>query len=169
MSDPKWPITNRIRSFAVTSGASVPSSVMRICFGRFSASVCVASTCTSSVVPVARPSAPTPPTVQAWLSGQATVLPGKAMPSSGEMTCTMPWNALSVPSSRMPSSAAPARVRARNGALSAIVASLRPAEVATMWSVTATVRSGRRTARPVRRSLVKACGACRSCSTWRST
>ena len=169
MSDPQRPMTNRMTSLAVTSGASVPSSVMRICFGVFHASVCVASTCTTSVVPVARPSAPIPPTVQAWLSGQATVLPGSAIASSGEMTCTMPCRRLSVPSRVMPSSAAPARVRAKKGALSPMVASVRPAEVATMWSVTATVRSGRRTVRPDLRSFAKACGACRSWMTCRST
>lgn len=36
-------------------------------------------------------SEPRPPLVQVWLSPQTSVLPGSTMPSSGPMTCTMPW------------------------------------------------------------------------------
>ncbi len=91
------------------------------------------------------------------------------MASSGETTCTMPCSGSPVPSTRMPSAAAPERVRSRKGALPAMEASVRPGRVDTMWSVTATVRSGRRTAWPERARRAKAGGACRSWITCRST
>jgi len=40
--------------------------------------------------------------------------------------------------------------------------------VGTLWSGTAKVRSGRRTARRAARSLSKACGLVTSCTRWRS-
>src|SRR5215208_6174596 len=41
--------------------------------------------------------------------------------------------------------------------------------VGTLWSIVATVRSGRRTERPASRRPSKACGLVTSCTRWRST
>ena len=51
---------------------------------------CVASTCSTSLVPMPKASAPNAPCVEVWLSPQTMVCPGCVMPSSGPMTCTMP-------------------------------------------------------------------------------
>ena len=51
---------------------------------------CVASTFSTSLVPMPKASAPNAPCVAVWLSPQTTVMPGCVRPSSGPMTCTMP-------------------------------------------------------------------------------
>ena len=76
---------------AVTPFAGAPRKSTRIVFGFCCTTVCVASTCTSSVVPMPQASAPSAPWVQVWLSPQSSVLPGSVKPSSGPTTCTMPW------------------------------------------------------------------------------
>ena len=43
-----------------------------------------------------------------------------------------------------------------------------PSSVGTLWSIVATVRSGRRTGRPASRSASNACGLVTSCTRWRS-
>ena len=52
-----------------------PSSRMRMDFGCFSAITWVARMCSSSLVPQPKASAPSPPTVGAWLSGTASSRP----------------------------------------------------------------------------------------------
>ncbi len=52
---------------------------------------CVASTCSTSLVPMPKASAPNAPCVEVWLSPQTIVSPGCVIPSSGPMMCTMPW------------------------------------------------------------------------------
>jgi hypothetical protein len=54
-------------------------------------SVCVASTCSTSLVPMPWASAPKAPWVEVWLSPQTTVMPGSVAPCSGPITWTMPW------------------------------------------------------------------------------
>ena len=54
-------------------------------------SVCVASTCSTSDVPMPCASAPNAPCVEVWLSPQTMVVPGSVKPCSGPITCTMPW------------------------------------------------------------------------------
>ena len=54
-------------------------------------SVWVASTCSTSLVPMPKASAPKAPCVEVWLSPQTMVVPGSVKPCSGPMTCTMPW------------------------------------------------------------------------------
>ena len=49
-------------------------------------SVWVASTCSTSVVPMPKASAPNAPCVEVWLSPQTTVMPGWVSPSSGPIT-----------------------------------------------------------------------------------
>ena len=64
---------------------------MRIDFGLGCASVWVASTCSTSLVPMPKASAPNAPWVAVWESPQTIVMPGWVTPSSGPITCTMPW------------------------------------------------------------------------------
>ena len=77
-------------SFAVSPGGSVPANSSSIVFGRRWSSVCVASTCSTSDVPMPNASAPKAPWVDVWLSPQTIVFPGWVSPSSGPITCTMP-------------------------------------------------------------------------------
>ena len=113
-------------SFAVTCGASVPSRRMRIDFGRFIAITCVARICASSVVPQPNAMAPSPPTVEAWLSGTAWVAPGSTMPSSGATTCEMPCSGSPRSNTRMPFFAEPSRMARRNAAPEGLLSSVRP-------------------------------------------
>ena len=81
----------RITSFAAQSFGSRPSTVTAIVPGVGCASVCVASTCSISLVPMPQASAPSAPCVAVWLSPQTIVMPGCVSPIWGEMTWTMPW------------------------------------------------------------------------------
>ncbi len=63
---------------------------------------CVARTCSTSLVPMPKASAPKAPCVEVWLSPQTMVRPGCVMPSSGPMMCTMPWLRLNISNRRMP-------------------------------------------------------------------
>ncbi len=60
-----------------TGARFCPRSARAYCAARVNASVCVASTCSTSLVPTPMPSAPSPPTVEVWLSPQAKIQPGK--------------------------------------------------------------------------------------------
>jgi hypothetical protein len=77
-------------SLAVTPGASLPviSTFMFLDF--FWISVWVASTCSTSDVPIPWASAPKAPCVAVWLSPQTTVMPGSVQPCSGPTICTIP-------------------------------------------------------------------------------
>ena len=77
-------------SFAVTPAGSSPSTVIAIVPGRACGSVCVASTCSTSLVPMPNASAPNAPCVEVWLSPHTIVIPGSVSPCSGPITCTMP-------------------------------------------------------------------------------
>ncbi len=59
--------------------------------------VWVASTCSTSEVPMPKASAPNAPWVAVWLSPQTMVMPGWVMPCSGPMMWTMPWRTSSMP------------------------------------------------------------------------
>ena len=59
-------------------------------FGLGWESVCVASTCSTSLVPIPKASAPNAPCVAVWESPQTMVMPGCVTPSSGPITWTMP-------------------------------------------------------------------------------
>ena len=54
------------------------------------ASVWVASTCSTSLVPMPNASAPNAPCVAVCESPQTIVMPGWVTPSSGPMMCTIP-------------------------------------------------------------------------------
>jgi hypothetical protein len=166
---PIWPIVPRIRSFAPTPTPTSPSMLMRIVRGGAWVSVCVARTCSTSLVPMPKARAPKAPWVEVWLSPQTIVIPGWVTPSSGPMMWTMPWRELRIEKSGMPNSAAlrsSASIWARESG-SAIPAS-RPM-VGTLWSTVASVRSGRRTRRPARRRPSNACGEVTPCTRCRST
>ena len=64
---------------------------MRIDLGLRWTRHCVASTCSTSLVPMPKASAPNAPWVAVWLSPQTIVMPGWVTPSSGPITWTMPW------------------------------------------------------------------------------
>ena len=101
-------------------------------FGRFIAITCVARICVISLVPQPKASAPTPPTVLAWLSGTACVAPGSTMPSSGATTCEMPCSGSSMSNSLMPFLRVPSRIALRNAVPEGLVSSSRPGLVATV-------------------------------------
>ena len=58
---PILPMMLRIKSLAVTPRGSWPSQRISIVFGRACGSVCVASTCSTSLVPMPNASAPNAP------------------------------------------------------------------------------------------------------------
>ena len=87
---PISPMMARMMSFAVTPSGSLPSTVKRMFFALVWISVCVASTCSTSEVPMPCASAPNAPCVEVWLSPQTMVVPGRVKPCSGPMMWTMP-------------------------------------------------------------------------------
>src|SRR3954468_13124942 len=125
---------------------------MRMDRGLRCTSVCVASTCSTSLVPMPKASAPNAPCVAVWLSPQTIVMPGCVTPSSGPITCTMPWRSEPSEYSGTPNSAqlrssvstctrlSSSRMRAATGVPS----------VGTLWSAGARVGWGRRTERRAR-------------------
>ena len=88
---PMVPMMASTTSLAVTPGASSPSTVTAMVFGRTWGSVWVASTCSTSLVPMPKASAPKAPWVEVWLSPHTMVMPGWVQPCSGPMMWTMPW------------------------------------------------------------------------------
>ena len=93
---PMRPIAPRMTSLAVTPSGSDPRKSSSIVFGRRWGSVWVASTCSTSDVPIGMASAPKAPCVDVWLSPQTTVTPGRVSPSSGPITWTIPSRPLPV-------------------------------------------------------------------------
>ncbi len=165
---PMRAMTARITSFAETPSGSSPSTVTAICFGRLCGSVWVASTCSTSLVPMPKASAPNAPWVEVWLSPQTMVRPGWVSPSCGPMTCTMPWSRSPMGASRMPNSAALRRSASTCARLTGSAIGARTSSVGTLWSSVAMVRSGRRTVRPAARRPSKAWGLVTSCTRCRS-
>ena len=66
----------RMMSFALQFAGSSPSTVTAIHFGRLCGSVWVASTCSTSLVPMPKASAPNAPCVDVCESPQTIVMPG---------------------------------------------------------------------------------------------
>ena len=87
---PRRPMTARITSLAVEPSGRVPSTVTANVPGRCWGSDWVASTCSTSLVPMPKARAPKAPCVLVWLSPHTTVMPGSVRPFSGPMTCTIP-------------------------------------------------------------------------------
>ncbi len=81
-------------------------------------------------MPQANAIAPSAPTVHAWLSGQAYVVPGNTMPSSGATTWPMPCSGSPTSKRWKPWRSDAARIACANGAAFGLVASVRPGTVA---------------------------------------
>ncbi len=92
---PILPMMASTMSFAVTPAPNSPSTETSMFFAGFCSSVCVAITCSTSLVPMPKASAPIAPCVDVWLSPQTIVVAGRLMPSSGPMMCTIPCRASS--------------------------------------------------------------------------
>ncbi len=88
---PISPMMARMMSLPVTPSGNLPSTITRMFLAFFWISVCVASTCSTSDVPMPCASAPNAPCVEVWLSPQTMVVPGRVKPCSGPITWTMPW------------------------------------------------------------------------------
>ncbi len=78
-------IRRKIKSLAVVHFGGRPVNVARIERLRRCHRVCVASTCSTSLVPMPNASAPNAPCVAVCESPQTTVVPGSVNPSSGAM------------------------------------------------------------------------------------
>ena len=152
----------------MTPSGSVPLTVTAIVFGLACISVWVASTCSTSEVPMPNAIAPKAPCVLVWLSPHTIVMPGWVRPSCGPTTCTMPCSMSPSGCSRTPNSAALRRIVSIwvRDTMSAI--GLSWSIVGTLWSSVASVRSGRRTVRPASRRPSKAWGEVTSWMRWRS-
>ena len=85
------PMIASTMSLAEQPKPSVPDTSMRMFFAGGCSSVWVASTCSTSDVPMPNARAPSAPCVEVWLSPHTIVVPGRDRPSSGPMMCTMPW------------------------------------------------------------------------------
>ena len=103
---PMRPMIASTMSFAVDPAGSSPSTLTLIHFGRAWGSVWVASTCSTSLVPMPKARAPNAPWVAVWLSPQTIVIPGSVRPCSGPITWTMPCNGSPIGNSVTPNSAA---------------------------------------------------------------
>ncbi len=158
----------RITSFAVTPSCSVPLTSTAIVFGRACASVCVASTCSTSDVPMPKASEPNAPCVDVWLSPQTIVMPGCVSPCSGPMMWTMPCRRSFTPKYGTPNSSALWPIVSTCLVESGSGHGLSRSRVGTLWSTVASVRSGRRTLRPASRRPSNACADVTSCTRWRS-
>ena len=88
---PIAPMMASARSLATTPGGSAPSTVTRMFFAGRWISDWVASTCSTSEVPMPKARQPKAPCVEVWESPQAIVRPGRVKPCSGPITWTMPW------------------------------------------------------------------------------
>mmetsp|Transcript_501 Transcript_501/g.2029 ORF Transcript_501/g.2029 Transcript_501/m.2029 type:complete len:247 (+) Transcript_501:824-1564(+) len=101
---PMTPMMCKIISLLVTPSPSFPSIVIRIFFDGFCNNVCVASTCSTSLVPIPNASAPNAPCVAVCESPHTTVVPGSVNPCSGPMMCTIPCLLSSIPKYVTPNS-----------------------------------------------------------------
>src|SRR5205085_2198190 len=142
------PINARIRSLAVTPEAGAPSNRTSMVLGRMTTRHWVASTCSTSLVPMPKASAPNAPCVDVCESPHTITIPGCVRPSSGPMTCTMPWRGDARSNSSIPNSRAFAASAPTCRAARASVIGRARSPVGTLWSAVATVSSGRRTRRP---------------------
>ena len=161
-------IRARMMSFAETPFCSFPSTRTRYVFGVRCSRHCVASTISTSLVPMPNASAPNAPCVAVCESPQTMVAPGCVRPSSGPMTWTIPWFGDSQPCSGMPNSLQfVSSCFTCVAAISSAIGRLRGV-VGMEWSAVATVLSGRRTFKPRVRRPVNACGLVTSWIRWRS-
>ena len=129
----------------------------RTCSGSI-ARHCEASTSRTCDVPMPKATAPNAPCVEVCESPQAMVMPGCVSPSSGPMTCTMPWLPCDRSHSGMPKSR---QLRSSADIIASAMSSLNGramSRVGMMWSTVPKVRDGKRTFQPRSRSSSNACG-----------
>jgi hypothetical protein len=162
------PMMASTMSLAPTPRTVLPSTLTSMFFAFLASSVCVASTCSTSLVPMPCASAPKAPCVDVCESPHTTVMPGSVAPCSGPMTCTMPWRLSFILNCVMPvrSQFASSVSTCRRDTGSAM-----PCErsvVGTLWSLTARLAEMRHTLRPASARPSKACGLVTSCTRWRS-
>ena len=162
-------ISARMMSLLLTPGARRPSIRTSYVFGSRWRRVWVASTISTSLVPIPNASAPNAPCVLVCESPQTMVIPGWVSPICGPITWTIPCDGEPIPWSGTPNS------RQLSSSLeiwaAAAMSSMGRSRgvVGIEWSAVATVCDGRRTVRPRWRSPVKACGEVTSWTRWRST
>src|SRR5580693_7447296 len=157
-------------SFAVTPSGSLPLTVTRMFLECWARRVWVASTCSTSEVPMPKASAPKAPWVEVCESPQTIVIPGWVTPSSGPITCTIPCRSEPSEYTGTPNSS---QLRSSVSTCTRESSSLMRAatgvpSVGVLWSAVASVRSGRRSLRPASRRLSNACGLVTSCTRCRS-
>ncbi|MOA40878.1 hypothetical protein D3C78_1627890 [compost metagenome] len=87
---PILPITASTMSLAVTPNGNWPSTRTSMFFIFLATRHWVASTCSTSEVPMPWAKAPKAPWVEVCESPQTTVMPGKVAPCSGLITWTIP-------------------------------------------------------------------------------
>mmetsp|Transcript_2765 Transcript_2765/g.6716 ORF Transcript_2765/g.6716 Transcript_2765/m.6716 type:complete len:214 (+) Transcript_2765:1634-2275(+) len=171
---PMTPMTCRMKSLEVTPSFKGPSTVMRMFLEGTCSSVWVASTCSTSEVPMPNASAPNAPCVAVCESPHTTVVPGRVKPCSGPMICTTPWRLSLRPKYVRPKSStfASSAITCTRESVSLMkfstVSKVERSEVGTLWSTVTRVLSGRRTSRPAVRRPSNACGEVTSCTMWRS-
>ena len=134
----------------------------------FCTSVWVASTCSTSDVPMPQASAPNAPWVEVWESPQTMVEPGRVKPCSGPIMWTMPWRRSCWSKYSTPNSATLAASVSICSRLSGSAMPLERSVVGMLWSTTASVRSGACTLRPAIRNPSKAWGLVTSWTRCRS-
>ena len=107
---PMRPMIASTMSLALTPAGSSPFTSTLIHLGRLCGNVCVAKTCSTSLVPMPNANAPNAPCVAVWLSPHTMVMPGRVRPCSGPMTCTMPCNGSPIENNWTPNSLAFCRI-----------------------------------------------------------
>ncbi len=116
----------------------------------------MASTSRTCEVPIPNATAPNAPCVEVWLSPHAIVMPGWVRPSSGPITCTIPWWPDAASNSRMPLLRVFSSSATIISSASASASGRRCVWVGMMWSTVANVRSGKRTGSFISRNPAKA-------------
>ena len=174
---PAVPITPQMcstMSFDVTPAPRVPSTCTSMFIAFFWLSVEVASTCSTSEVPMPKASAPKAPCVAVCESPHTHVEPGTVKPCSGPMMWTMPCRLSAIPkygSEKACTFCSSATTCARLWSSlmnDSIVWNDSRENVGTLWSTVTSVQSGRRTGRPAAASPSNACGDVTSCTRGRS-
>ena len=162
----------RIRSFALTPSASSPVTSTAIVLNGLSDRVCVAITCSTSLVPMPMAMEPNAPCVEVCESPHTIVMPGWVIPSCGPTVWTMPCLTSPIGCSVTPNSSQFLRsvstwMRDVGSAISSRLPFTMPS-VGTLWSSVARCSSGWRMVRPAMRSPSNACGEVTSWSSWKS-
>ena len=80
------PMMASTTSLPLQPRGSVPSTLTSMFFAFLASRVCVAITCSTSLVPMPCASAPKAPWVDVCESPQTTVMPGRVAPLSGPIT-----------------------------------------------------------------------------------